>query len=95
VDNHGKVVGIFSEREGMKVAIEIAYNQDLGGGVVSDFMNTDINTTEANTGIIELAGKLADSDQRSYLVMDDVNLVGIISRHDVMRAVVSISQSTQ
>ncbi len=95
LDNHGRVVGIFSEVEGMKVALEIAYNQDLGGGIVSDFMNIEINALEANTGIVELAGKLAESDQRSFLVMDDVDLVGIISRHDVLRAVVSISQSTQ
>ncbi len=95
MDNHGKVVGIFSELEGMKVALEIAYNQDLGGGLVSDFMNTNIETLEADSGIVELAGKLAESEQRSYLVMDDVDLVGIISRHDVLRAVVSISQSHQ
>ncbi|MEE9413619.1 MAG: CBS domain-containing protein [Methylococcales bacterium] len=95
LDNHGKVVGIFSEQEGMKVALEIAYNQDLGGGLVSDFMNTKINALEANSGIVELAGMLAESEQRSYLVMDDVDLVGIISRHDVLRAVVSISQSAQ
>jgi CBS domain-containing protein len=95
LDNHGKVVGIFSEQEGMKVALEIAYNQDLGGGLVSDFMSTKIQTLEANSGIVELAGMLAESEQRSYLVMDDVDLVGIISRHDVLRAVVSISQSTQ
>ncbi len=95
LDNHGKVVGIFSEQEGMKVALEMAYNQDLGGGLVSDFMSTKIQTLEANSGFVELAGKLAESEQRSYLVMDDVDLVGIISRHDVLRAVVSISQSTQ
>lgn len=95
VDNHGKVVGVFSEREGMKVAIDIAYNQSLDGGFVSDFMSTEINTIESNTGIVELAGKLSESKQRSYLVMDDVDLVGIISRHDVLRAVVSISQSAQ
>ncbi|MEE9412546.1 MAG: CBS domain-containing protein [Methylococcales bacterium] len=95
MDTHGKVVGIFSELEGMKVALEIAYNQGLAGGLVSDFMSTEINALEANTGIIELAGKLAESDNRSYLVMDDVDVVGIISRHDVMRAVVSIVRSTQ
>ncbi len=95
VDTHGRVVGIFSELEGMKVALEIAYNQDLAGGVVSDFMSTEINTLESNSGIIELAGKLAETDNRSYLVMDDVDLVGIISRHDVMRAVVSIVQLNQ
>ena len=95
LDNHGKVVGIFSEQEGMKVALEIAYNQDLNGGLVSDFMSTKIQALEANSGIVELAGKLAESEQRSYLVMDDVDLVGIISRHDVLRAVMSISQSSQ
>jgi CBS domain-containing protein len=79
----------------MKVALEIAYNQDLGGGLVSDFMSTNIETLEADSGIVELAGKLAESEQRSFLVMDDVDLVGIISRHDVLRAVVSISQSHQ
>ena len=95
LDNHGRVVGIFSELEGMKVALEIAYNQDLGGGLVSEYMSTEINTLESDSGIIELAGKLAESGNRSYLVMDDVDVVGIISRHDVMRAVVSILQSNQ
>ncbi len=94
VDNHGRVVGIFSELEGMKVVLELAYNQDMGG-VVSDFMSKEINTLEASSGIAELAGMLADTGNRSYLVMDDVDLVGIISRHDVMEAVVSIVQTAQ
>jgi len=95
VDNRGKVVGLFSELEGMKVALDVAYNQDLGGGIVSDFMSTEVFTLESNRGIAELAGKLAETETRSYLVMDDVDLVGIISRHDVLRAVVSIVQSKQ
>lgn len=93
VDNHGKVIGMFSELEGMKVALDAAYNQDLFGGVVSDFMSTKLYTLDSSSGIAELAGLLAKSETRSYLVMDDVDLVGMISRHDVMRAVVSIVQS--
>ncbi|MCH9698271.1 MAG: CBS domain-containing protein [Gammaproteobacteria bacterium] len=95
MDNQGKVVGIFSEIEGMKVAIKVSYNQDMGGGVVSDFMSKEVYTLESNTGIVELAGKLSESGVRSFLVMDGVDLVGIISRHDVMRAILSISQTTQ
>ena len=52
-------------------------------------MSTDIISVDANSSIANLAEKFKDSTIRSYPVFDHAKLVGIISRTDVPRALVS------
>lgn len=89
LDLHGQVIGMFTEMESMKVALDASYNQDFGGQV-SDYMNTDVLSVDSETSIVELAEKFSKITARNYLVMEDVELVGIISRHDVLQALSSL-----
>jgi len=59
-------------------------------GKVSDFMSTDIVSVNAESSIVDLAEKFKDTSLRSYPVFSDKKLVGIVSRTDVLRALVSI-----
>jgi CBS domain-containing protein len=53
-------------------------------------MNTDIISVDADASIVDLAEQLKDSSVRSFPVFSEDKLVGIISRTDVLRALVSI-----
>jgi len=89
LDQTGKLVGMFSEIDCMEVVLSASYNQGMSGKV-SDFMSTDIVSVNAESSIVDLAEKFKDTSLRSYPVFSDKKLVGIVSRTDVLRALVSI-----
>jgi predicted transcriptional regulator len=89
LDPSGKLVGMFSEKDSMKVVLDASYNQGMSG-IVSDFMNHNLITVEAGSSIVDLADKFQDSSVRSFPVFDNNKLVGIVSRTDVLRALVSM-----
>jgi len=89
LDQAGKLVGMFSEIDCMEVVLSASYNQGMSGKV-SDFMSTDIVSVNAESSIVDLEEKFKDTSLRSYPVFSDKKLVGIVSRTDVLRALVSI-----
>lgn len=89
LDETGKLVGMFSEKDCMKVVLDSAYNKGMAGKV-SDFMNKNIISVDAGSSIVDLAEKLKDSSVRSFPVFSQDKMVGIICRTDVLRALVSI-----
>lgn len=90
VDNHGNLVGMLSEFDCMKVALDSTYHGEWGGRV-SEFMTKDVITVPADMSIVDLSRRFQESRLRRFPVMDDTRLVGQISRRDVLRALMSIA----
>ncbi len=88
IDEEGRLIGMFSEKDSIKVVLDAAYNQDMGG-TVGEFMATGIETVQQEDNIVELAERFQNSAMRSFPVMDEDKLVGVISRTDVLRALVN------
>jgi len=89
VDDHGKVIGAFSELECLHIVVTSAYHEDMGGKV-SEYMTKDVTTVDADASIVEVAELFANSPLRHFPVMEDGKLVGVISRVDVLKALVAI-----
>ena len=87
-DEHEKVIGMFSEKDALKMVLEVAYNQSSAGSV-TEYMTTEVVRVEAEMSIVDLAEKFKNSSIRSFPVYRDQDLVGIISRTDVLRALAS------
>ena len=85
LDEHGNVVGMLSEQDCMKVALQAGYYGELGGRV-SEYMSREVKTIDADTNILELAELFLNAPYRRYPVMEDNRLIGQISRRDVLRA---------
>lgn len=86
VDQHGNLVGILSERDCMKIALNAAYHEEMSGKV-KEYMSTDVKTVDAEMNIADLAELFYREPLRRYPVFDDEGrLVGQISRRDVLRA---------
>ncbi len=88
VDAHGQLVGVFSEKDGVKIAVESAYNQSIPGNV-AEFLSheTPVNADES---LVDVAAKFQNSASRSFPAFQHGALVGMISRVDVLRALVSV-----
>ena len=91
VNNHGDLVGMFSEGDCMKVVLEMAYNQSMVGKV-GEFMSREIQPVDANSSILDLAEQFLSSNVRSYPVFENSELVGVVSRTDVLKALTSIKK---
>ncbi|NQU70043.1 MAG: CBS domain-containing protein [Rhodospirillales bacterium] len=85
LDDQGGLVGILTKKDCLKIAFSASYHQEWGGNV-SDFMSRDVQTVEVDTDIVEVAERFLKSKFHRYPVMRSERLVGVISRHDVLRS---------
>lgn len=92
VDEQGELLGMLSEFDCMKIALNAGYFGDRGGPV-SSYMSTGVETVDAEMSIVDLAQKFLDGGFRRFPVMKDNRLVGQISRRDVLRALEQISKA--
>jgi CBS domain-containing protein len=93
VNDQGELVGMLSELDCLKVALNAGYYGDWGGPV-SDYMTPDVETVDAEMNIIDLAQKFLDSGFRRFPVLQGNRLVGQISRRDVLRALGDLAISS-
>ena len=89
VDSKGQLIGMFSEKDGIKVFLESVYNQGMSGKV-GEYMANDIISVDANSSIVDVAENFQKSSVRCFPVIQDGEFVGVISRVDVLRALVAI-----
>lgn len=85
LDDHGRLVGILTEQDCMKVVMQTVYHGEPGG-LVKDYMSKNPVSVSPDQSILTLAEKLISERFHRYPVVDNGRLVGIISRRDVMRA---------
>jgi len=93
VNDQGELVGMLSELDCMKIALNAGYYGDWGGPV-GDFMTASVESVDADMNIIDLAQKFLDSGFRRFPVLRNNRLVGQISRRDVLRALSQLAVST-
>jgi CBS domain-containing protein len=85
VDEHGKLVGILTERDCMQVAMQADYH-GVPGGLVRDHMSVNPQSVDPEESILKLAQLFLNNRFHRYPVLDNGHLIGVISRRDVMRA---------
>ena len=91
VDDEGNLLGMLSEYDCMKVALDSGY-YGTAGGPVREYMSEGVTTVDADMSIVDLAQKFIDTRFRRCPVMQGTRLVGQISRRDVLRALEVISK---
>lgn len=90
VDSHGNLVGLLTQRDCLTVAYQSSYHGQLAGKV-SEFMTAEVETVPAELTLVEMIERFYHSPHRRFPVMDGNQLVGQISRRDVLRAVLELA----
>jgi CBS domain-containing protein len=85
LDRHGRLVGVLTERDCMRVAMQGDYH-GTPAGLVKDHISTNPQSVEPGESILTLADLFIKGRFHRYPVVDKGRLVGVISRRDVMRA---------
>lgn len=85
VVNSDQMVGILTERDCMRVALQAEY-YGTPGGRVKEFMSKNVKSVRPEDSILDVAKMFIDGTFNRYPVVENERLIGQISRRDVMRA---------
>ena len=89
IDKRGGLVGMISERDCLKMALQAAYYGEKGGKV-REFMASEVATVHAEDNLLDLAKLFIENPYKRYPVLHDHEIVGVISRQDLMRALLAL-----
>jgi CBS domain-containing protein len=86
VVEEGRQVRLLSEKDCLKVA-PVANFAGLEPGSVRDFMTSSVATVTPDTDLLEVASRFVDAPFKRLPVVENGQLIGQISRSDVLRAI--------
>ena len=84
-DDNKSLVGFISEQELLKPLMQSSYFCD-GVVKVSQLMQTEVVTVNADINIIELAEQMKTGKPKNYPVVEGDTVIGLIGRSDVLKA---------
>lgn len=90
LNKRGDIVGLLSEKDCLKVALDAGYHERWGGKV-SEFMTEKVVTVDADASVVQVARMFMEAPYKRYPVVSDNRLVGQISRRDVLKAIEAIN----
>jgi CBS domain-containing protein len=91
----GRLIGVFSERDGL-TAIAASHYEDEPPGTVAQHMRRDFPVVCASTDLYEVASCFRDRSVRRLPVIDsERRLLGIVSRGDTLKALLQQFQHRQ
>jgi CBS domain-containing protein len=85
IDDAGQLVGILSEADRIKLLVDSEEPDDDAS--VADFMTRNVISVKPDTELVEIADVLMRSGIRRVPVIDNGDVIGLISRHDLMCAI--------
>ena len=89
-----KLIGVFSEKDCFKILANWTFQMSQQtGGIVQHYMTTDILTVEASASLSAVAGEFLTHFYRGLPVVDEGDLVGLVSRRDILKAMLAEQNS--
>jgi CBS domain-containing protein len=96
IDERGRLVGMVSEGDLLRDRVPADPTAHLGAApatarhrphIVAEVMTRDVVTAWPTEDVADVARTMLDRDVRSVPVLDNGNVIGIISRRDLLRSV--------
>jgi CBS domain-containing protein len=88
VDANGRVYGVLSELDGLRLLARGDADLDIPQGTVRDHMDKFAPIVEPRMDVYYVAGLfLRDPTRRRFPVCEDGRLVGVITRKDILKVV--------
>ncbi len=94
VDDHHTLVGILSEKDCLTVFANEAFFSETAGGSVADYMTRDVLTIDPDAEVFAAAEMFMKHSFRRLPVVEGGNLVGQLSRRDILIASLHIVEES-
>ncbi len=96
VDDQGKIIGILSEIDCLKIMVDEAYHNLPHGRIsVEKYMSNQVATVSMTADVLDVASKFLRTHFRRFPVVDhNGKLVGQVSRRDILKATRDLKTST-
>jgi CBS domain-containing protein len=91
VDRKGKLQGIITESDLLKLMTEGIHAEPPANAIVSDYMTRDVITVTPSSDVYYVAGIFLGNKFRRLPVVEDGRIVGAITRFDLLRVVRALS----
>jgi len=91
VVENGKLVGIISEKDIMKVLTVESYFNLPDSGMVGKFMSTELTTITADMDLYSIADIFLANHYRRLPVVEGDKIIGLISRRNILSAILKLS----
>ena len=89
VDDLGNLVGLLAERDCLEAIVKACYHDDWAG-LVSEYMQPNVVTIDADTTLADAAKQFIETSLRGFPVMDNNRIVGQMNRSDLLRAIIQL-----
>ena len=87
VDEDNRVLGMLTEKDCLRILSNLAYDDDLEGGKVSDYQSQMRLICEPDMDIFGVTNRFLECNFPLLPVVEDNKLIGVISRRDTLRGV--------
>ena len=96
VNEHGKIIGILSEIDCMRIMVDEAYhNLHHGKITVDQYMSNNVATISVDMDVLDCAQKFLRTHYRRFPVVDvNGRLKGQVSRRDILQATRDLKTSS-
>ncbi|GAB1445477.1 MAG: CBS domain-containing protein [Cyclobacteriaceae bacterium] len=95
LDNRGKLIGMLSEKDCLRIIIDQApHKLPIASRKVSDYMTADVKTVPPDSDVVSAANQFLHSPMRRMPVVDNGVLKGQISRRDILKAAKNFKVTT-
>lgn len=92
VDEHDHLIGFISEQDVLGKLLDSAYYGDEPA-LVRDLMRHQVLTVTPNKSITDLAQEMLGTKPKVYPVVEQERLVGIVTRRDILSALLAMRGS--
>ncbi|WP_290786111.1 CBS domain-containing protein [Halomonas sp.] len=89
VDERDHLIGFISEQDVLGKVLESTYLNDEPP-LVSELMRQEVLTVTPNKSLTDLAQEMLSNKPKVYPVVEQERLVGIVTRRDVLNAILSM-----
>lgn len=94
LDDNGKLAGMLSEKDCLRVFANEAFFSETAGGPVSEYMTKDIQTIDADSEVFAAADVFFKNSFRKLPVLENGVLVGQLTRRDVLKASLRVVETS-
>jgi len=91
VDSDGRLLGIITETDLLKLVTEGIQGQPPTEATVAEYMTPDVVTVSPTVDIHYVAGIFLNNKFRRLPVVEDGKIVGAITRYDLLRVIRTLS----